>query len=353
MTGYFSRMESQEFEEIILFHDRESGLKAVVALHNTVAGPALGGTRMWTYPSEEAAIEDVMRLARGMTYKAAAAELPLGGGKGVIIGDHRREKNEALLKAYARCVNKIGGRFITAEDMGIDEDDLDVMRSETSYILGGSEFGSPSPFTAYGVWCGIKACVAEVYGSPSLAGLTVAIQGVGGVGGCLCQYLANDGARLVVTDLDPEKVKTVVELWGARAVAPAEIYDQECDIFTPCGEGAIINEATLPRLKCRIVAGSANNVLKDGAAGEELRRRGILYAPDYVINAGGLIFVDANRRGITDPAAIRQIIARIETRLATLFKRAAELNETPESLADRTAEERFRGGADTAHSSRA
>jgi leucine dehydrogenase len=342
MTGYFLKMESRRFEELLLFYDPGTGLKAAIAIHSTALGPALGGTRMWSYPSEEAAIEDVMRLARGMTYKAAAAELSLGGGKGLIMGDPRRDKSEGLFRAYGRCVQKLQGRFFTGEDMGIDEKDLDWMRLETAYAIGGSVSGSPSPFTAYGVLQGIKACAAEVYGSPSLKGMTVAVQGLGGVGGCLCQYLSNEGAKLIVTDLDPARVKTVVELWGSRAVSPDQIYAQECDIFAPCGGGAVINPQTIPLLKCRIVAGAANNVLLTEDCAAALQQLGILYAPDFVINAGGLVFVDSIRRGVTDAAGIRQAVARIEGRLQALFKRAREERITPAAAADLMAEERIR-----------
>jgi leucine dehydrogenase len=344
MDGYFSLIERGGHEALLLFSDPAAGLKAAVGIHSTARGPALGGTRMWPYPSEKEAIEDVLRLSRAMTYKAAGAELDLGGGKGVIMGDPRRDKSEKLLRAYGRFVQTLQGRFVTAEDMGIKESDLAVMRLETAYVIGGDDFHSPSPFTAYGVWQGIKACAAEVYGSSTLNGLVIAVQGVGGVGECLCQYLANDGAKLIVTDLDPARVQSMVELWGGRAVRPEEIYDQDCDIFAPCAGGSVINPETLGRLKCRIVAGAANNVLQDEAAGLALQQRGILYAPDYVINAGGLISVETHRRGTGDPAAIRQVIARIEGRLRTLFKRARDEQITPAAAADLIAEDWIRRG---------
>lgn len=344
MSGYFTKMVPLGYEELLLFHDPPSGLKAIIAIHSTALGPALGGTRMFNYPTEEAAVEDVLRLARGMTYKAAAADLGLGGGKAVIIGDPARDKNEQLLRAYGRCVEKLGGRYITSVDMGIDEKDLDCVRLETEHLLGESAAGNPSPYTAFGIWRGMKRCVAEVYGKPGLEGLTVAVQGLGGVGGALCRHLAAEKARLIVTDVDPEKVKRAVELWGAAAVEPGEIYGQECDIFAPCAAGAVVNPKTIPRLKCRIVAGSANNVLLDEESGAALYRRGILYAPDYVINAGGLIFVDCCRLGITDSEEIRGIIARLDERLQAIFKRSREEKKPPEVIADLLAEERIRGG---------
>jgi len=305
---------------------------------------------MWPYPAEEAAVEDAMRLARGMTYKAAMADRNLGGGKAVILGDPCRHKSERLLRAYGRFVDKLGGRYITAEDMGIGEKDLDWVRQETAHVLGDSSQGSPSPFTAYGVWRGIKASARAALGSDSLRGLTVAVQGLGNVGGKLCAYLAREGARLIVADLDPEKVKEAVSRWPAKAVAPEEIYAQECDIFAPCAAGGVINEKTLPQLKCRIVAGSANNVLQDRAWGAELMKRGILYAPDYVINAGGLIYVDSMRLGLKDPAEIRRVVGRIEDRLAQIFKRSAAESLPPEAVADLMAEERLQSGAKAATS---
>lgn len=342
MPGYFEKMEAGGFEDLILLHDSATGLKGLIAIHSTVLGPALGGTRMWTYPSEEAAVEDVMRLARGMSYKAATAELPVGGGKGLIIGDPNRDKCEALFRSYGCCVEKLRGRFITAVDMGINENDLDCMRRETSFVMGGTEFGSPSPFTAYGVWRGIKACAEEAFGSPSLEGLVVAVQGVGGVGEHLCRYLAGDGARLVVTDLDPAKADQAAGLYGAEKVKPEEIYSRECDIFAPCAGGAVINETTAPQLRCRIVAGPANNVLKDEQSGAILQERGILYAPDYVINAGGLIFVQLNRQGFSDEVEIRRVVARIEGRLKRIFKTVREKQLLPQAVADLLAGEYIR-----------
>lgn len=343
MSGYFSMMEERGFEELLFVHDGSTGLKAVVAIHSTVLGPALGGTRMWPYPSEAAAIEDVMRLARGMTYKSAMAELDLGGGKGVILGDPCRDKSEALFRAYGRFVEKIGGRYITAADMGVDENDLDCVRRETAHIIGGTLHGSPSPFTAFGVWRGMKAAANALFGTASLGGLVVTVQGLGSVGGSLCRYLAEEGAALIVTDLNRDKVISAAEKWGARAVAPEEIYSQPCDIFAPCGGGGVVNRKTLPQLKCRIVAGAANNVLHDEDCGAALHSRGILYSPDYVINAGGLIFVDYCRRGITDPDVIHSVVERIEGRLKQIFQRAADQKLRPEIAAGLMAEERLRG----------
>ncbi len=344
MAGYFERMVPLEYEELLLFHDPHSGLRAIIAIHSTTLGPALGGTRMFNYPTEEAAVEDVLRLAYGMTYKAAAAHLDLGGGKAVILGDPSRDKSEKLLRAYGGCVEKLGGRYITSVDMGIDEKDLDCIRLETGHVFGESSAGNPSPYTAFGIWKGMKRCAAEVFGSPDLGGLTVAVQGLGGVGGKLCSHLAAENVNLIVTDIDPERVKKAVELYGATAVETGEICSRECDIYAPCAAGAVINPRTIPLLKCRIVAGSANNMLLDAASGVALYERGILYAPDYVINAGGLIFVDCCRLGITDHNEIRRIIARLSDRLQTIFERSRAEKKPPEVIADLVAEERIRAG---------
>lgn len=341
MSNYFSRMEKQEFESVLLYHDPDSNLKAVIAIHNTNRGPALGGTRMWTYPDEEAAIDDVMCLARGMSYKSAAAELPLGGGKGVIIGDPCREKNEKLFKAYGRAVDRLKGWFITAADMGIEEADLDLIRSVTNYVVGGSAIGSPSPYTAYGVWRGIKAAAEQVYGNPDLKNLKIAVQGVGSVGYALCRHLAEEGAKLIIADLDENRVKKVVADFRATAVDTEQIYSQECDIFAPCGGGGAINNRTEPSLNCRIVAGAANNVLRDDSLGDRLYQRGILYAPDYIINAGGIIFVEMKRQGIAEVEQIMAHISLIEGRLREIFSRSKRDGLRPEEVADIYAEEKL------------
>ena len=342
MPGYLGRMAEQGFEEVTLVHDAETGLKAAIAIHSTARGPALGGTRMWPYLNEEAAVDDVMCLARGMSYKSAAAELPLGGGKGVIIGDPCRDKSEALFRAYGRFVERMNGRFITAADMGTEEYDLDCVRMETEHVIGGSALGSPSPFTAFGTWKGIKACAEEVFGSSSLEGLTIAVQGIGSVGHALCVHLASEGARIIAADLDEKKTKEAGQLWNARVVSPEEIVRQKCDIFSPCGGGGVINSESVGLLNCRIVAGAANNVLKEDKYGSVLKERGILYAPDYIINAGGIIFVEYSRQGNKNHAEIKDIISRIEVRLKEIFRRSRDQNLLPQEVADLFAEEKLR-----------
>lgn len=343
--GYLSKMTEGGFEEVTLLHHRDSGLRAVIALHSTVRGPALGGTRLWQYSCEEEAVADAMRLARGMTYKAAAAELPLGGGKAVILGPVEPRRREAIFRAYGQGVNRLQGRYITAVDMGTTAEDMDIIRHETAHVMGGREQGSPSPHTAYGVWRGMQACAAYLYGSPSLEGRTVALQGLGEVGGALAALLAAEGARLVVTDLDRGRVEEARCRWSAAMCAPEEIFDQPCDIFAPCAGGGVINPGTAARLRCRIVAGAANNVLAGPEGGEALHRRGILYAPDYVINAGGLTFVETCRWGGADPGELRARLDRIASRLEEIFKLAAARCLRPEEAADRYAEERLRDTA--------
>ncbi len=342
MADYLAKMEAQGFEELIFFHDNKTGLKGALAIHSTVLGPAVGGTRMWNYASEEEAVDDLMHLARGMSYKSAAAEQPLGGAKAVIIGDPNRNKSDELFTTYARFVQRLNGRFGTGKDMGIDEDDLNCMRKECDYIIGGEAIGSPSPYTAFGVWKGMKACMEEVNGSPSLEGKVVAVQGIGSVGGYLCQHLFEDGAKLIVTDLEKQRINQAVEEWGAKAVAPDDIYTQECDIFSPCAGGGVVNEKTLPLLKCSVIAGAANNIFKDEKLQIALKERKILYAPDYVINAGGLIFVASNLRGVTGDDEIKAETAKIEGRLKDLFRRARDEDLLPMQVADIIAEERLK-----------
>ncbi len=342
MSEYLAKMKEKGFEELIMIQDSSVGLKAVIAIHNTVRGPALGGTRMWTYPSEEAAVDDVMYLARGMSYKSAAAELPLGGGKGVIIGDPHKDKSKEMFNAYGRYVKRMGGRFITAADMGIHEEDLDCMREECEHIIGGSAIGSPSPFTAYGVWQGIKACAKEVCGSEELAGKTIAVQGVGSVGEALCRHLHEDGAGLIVTDIDREPLEMARKEFQAKVVDPDDIYGQDCDIFAPCGIGGVVNRDTVNQFKCKIIAGAANNIIKEEQYGKALKERGILYAPDYIINAGGLTFVEMHRQGITDHEQVKAVIARVKDRLIEVFRRAREQNILPQEMADIFAEERMK-----------
>ena len=323
MTTVFEELCRKEHEQVVFCQDKATGLRAIIAIHDTTLGPALGGTRMWAYPDEASALRDVLRLSRGMTHKSAAAGLNLGGGKAVIIGDAKTMKDEMLFRAYGRFVHGIGGRYITAEDVNTTVRDMEWVRMETEHVvgisraLGGS--GDPSPVTALGVYEGIKASLKWVTGSESVSGRTVAVQGVGAVGAHLTQHLVDGGAKVVVADIDAENVKRVTARSpGVEAVAADGIYDVPCDVFAPCALGAVVNDDTLKRLKCQIIAGSANNVLADeDRHSEELARRSIVYAPDYVVNAGGLINVaneleGYNRsRALTQAAAIYDITTQI------------------------------------------
>jgi len=307
----FKYMEKYDYEQLVFCQDEASGLKAIIAIHDTTLGPALGGARMWTYATEENAIEYALRLARGMTYKNAAAGLNLGGGKTVIIGDPFKDKNEEMFRALGRFIQGLNGRYITAEDVGTTVTDMDLIHEETNYVTGISpafgSSGNPSPVTAYGVYRGMKAAAKEAFGTDSLEGRTISVQGLGNVAYKLCEYLHNEGAKLVVTDINQAAIDRVVNDFGARAVAPEEIYSQEVDIFSPCALGAILNDETIPQLKAKVIAGSANNQLQDSRHGDYLHELGIVYAPDYVINAGGVINVADELYGYNRERAMKRV----------------------------------------------
>lgn len=288
----FQTLADYGHEQLVFWSEPELGYRGIIAIHDTTLGPALGGTRFWNYASDEEAIIDALRLAKGMTYKSAVAGVALGGGKSVIVGDNRTRDRELIFRAHGRAVESLGGRYITAEDVGTSVDDMEFVRMETDSvtgIYGGS--GDPSPVTAYGVYQGIRASAERKFGTPSLAGRHITVQGLGHVGFYLCEFLHEEGARLTVTDIDGARVEGAVKAFGAAAVAPNEIYAVEADIFAPCALGAVINDDTLKVLKVQVVAGAANNQLAEPRHGEALHTRGVLYAPDYVINAGGLINV--------------------------------------------------------------
>lgn len=341
---WFDYMERYDFEQLLLCQDKNSGLKAIIAIHDTTLGPALGGVRMWTYESEDEAILDALRLARGMTYKAAAAGLNLGGGKTVIIGDPRKDKSEAMFRALGRFIQGLNGRYITAEDVGTTEEDMDIIHQETRYVTGVSpafgSSGNPSPVTAFGVYRGMKAAAKVAFGSDSLKGKTVAVQGVGSVAYNLCKHLHEEGARLIVTDIVQENVERAVRDFGAESVEPDKIYDVECDIFSPCALGAIINDETIPRLKCRVVAGSANNQLKEERHGDRLHEMGITYVPDYVINAGGVINVADELLGYNRDRAMKKV-ETIYDNVLRVFEIAERDGIPSYQAADRMAEERI------------
>jgi leucine dehydrogenase len=340
----FEYMEKYDYEQMVMCQDKASGLKAVIAIHDTTLGPALGGTRMWTYNSEAEAIEDALRLAKGMTYKAACAGLNLGGGKTVIMGDPRKDKNEAMFRAFGRYIQGLNGRYITAEDVGTTVADMDLIHQETDYVTGISPaFGSggnPSPVTAYGVYVGMKATAKHAWGNDSLEGKTVAVQGVGNVSYNLCRYLHEEGARLIVTDINQESVKRAVEEFGARAVDVNDIYSVDCDIFSPNALGAVINDETIPQFKARVIAGAANNVLKEERHGDQIHEMGFYYAPDYVINAGGLINVADELHGYNRERAMKKVEG-IYQNIEKVFEIAQRDKIPTYKAADRMGEERI------------
>jgi leucine dehydrogenase len=328
-------------EQISFWYDPVSEYRGIIAIHDTSFGPSLGGTRFWNYASDREALVDALRLARGMTYKAAVAGLNTGGGKSVMIGDNRTTRREPLFRAHGRHIESLGGRYITAEDVGTSTSDMEYIRTETRYVTGLAEkSGDPSPVTAYGVYRGMKACAHHVYGSDALAGKTVAIQGVGHVGRFLARFLHEEGARLVVTDIDPARVRRVVEETGAAAVAPAEIHSTPADVFAPCALGGILNDETIPELRARIVAGGANNQLGEERHGDALEARGIVYAPDYVINSGGLINVNAEWNGWS-PEQAREKAGEIYDTILRVFEIAREQGIPSYRAADRLAEQRI------------
>ena len=342
--GYLDDMHELGHEQVVFCRNADVGLRAIIAIHDTTLGPALGGVRMWPYKDEAEAFKDALRLARGMTYKAAAAGLNLGGGKAVIIGDPKRDKSEALFRAFGRFVETLGGRYITAEDVGTDVNDMEFIFMETRFVTGvhtahgGS--GDPSPVTAYGIIQGLKACANERFGTDSLQNLKVAVQGLGNVGFHFSQYLKEEGARIVACDIDPNRSRRAEEELGVQIVGPDEIYDAACDVFSPCALGAVLNDKTIPRLKCKVVAGGANNQLQDDRHGDELQKRGILYAPDYVINAGGLTNVYCELEGYNRERALR-MTRGIFYNLRRVFDIAKQVGIPTYRAADRLAEERI------------
>jgi leucine dehydrogenase len=337
----FDTLSSMGHEQVVLCQDTVSGYRGIIAIHSTVLGPALGGTRFWKYANDEEAVVDALRLSRGMTYKNAVAGLNLGGGKSVIIGDNRTADREMIFRAHGRFVESLGGRYITAEDVGTSTADMDFVHMETDYVSGlAGRSGDPSPVTAHGVFRAIQASAKARWGSDDLSGRTVAVQGCGHVGYYLAKELHESGAKLVVTDIDADRVKRVVSEFGARAVTSDEIYAVQADIFAPCALGAIINDKTLPQLKVEIVAGAANNVLLEAKHGDELERRHIMYAPDYVANAGGVINVYGELADWTSERSFRKADEIYDTILKVFAIAKAE--KIPSYLAaDRLAEQRI------------
>ena len=327
--------------------DAKTGLRAIIAIHSTARGPAAGGCRMWNYATADDAFVDALRLSEGMSYKNAMADLPLGGGKAVIWGNSRTDKTPDLFRALGRAINALDGRYWSAEDVGVSVHDMAFAAEETRYVSGLSTgkaaSGDPSPVTAKGVFLGLKAAALRAFGTDDLTGRTIAVQGVGHVGGYLCAHLGQTGARLVITDVNAEALDQVSRATGATVVAPAEIYDVEADIFSPNALGAIINPETLPRLKARVVAGGANNQLATPDMGDRLREKGIVYAPDYVINGGGIINVASEISGAFDPAWVEAKLQRLMLTLGDVLDQAQREGRATNRVADELARQRISG----------
>jgi len=340
----FKKMAKNDYEQIVFCHDQSVNLKAIIVIHDTTLGAALGGCRMRIYPSEEDAIIDCLRLSRGMTYKAAAAGLNLGGGKAVIIADPKKDKSEEFWRSYGKFVNSLNGRYITAEDMGTSVEDMEIILQETPFVTGISKAqggsGDPSPFTALGTVQGIKACAEEVFGSKSLEGKKIAVQGLGKVGYNLCKLLHKEGAKLIVSDQYQDKIDKVKKEFGAESVGKDDIYSVKCDVFSPNAIGATINDETIGQFRCPIIAGAANNQLAETKHGDKLHEIGILYAPDYVINAGGLINVYNELTKYSEERAKNKVLKIYDN-----VKKVIEISKRDDIptyiAADRMAEERI------------
>ncbi len=340
----------QGYEKVIKVTHLKAKLQAIIAIHSTVLGKALGGTRIYPYSSFEHALTDALRLAKGMSYKSAIAGIEFGGGKAVIIANPKMDKTEELLLAYAAAVNSLNGKFITGEDLGSEEKDFAIMSKKTKYLVGFSHeksSGSPSRFTAWGVYCGIQAVLQRLYGSNCVKDRKVAIQGAGNVGDLLIDFLFWQGADVTITDINMDTMKRVTKKYGVKTVSPEEIYHQECDVFSPCGLGGILNRHTIPILRCKAVAGSANNQLLTDEDGEALRQRKILYAPDFVINSGGLISI--SQELATEgyhPKIPRDKSLNIYQSLLTIFEEADKNNLATHQVAVSLAQCRMTAGID-------
>lgn len=337
-----AQMSKYNHEQLLFCNDNETGLKAIIAVHNTVLGPALGGTRMWTYNNEMEALNDVLRLSRGMTYKNAISGLNLGGGKAVIIGDSRSMKSEALFRRFGKFVNSLAGKYITAEDVGISPVDMTWVSMETDHVVGlPGKSGDPSPVTAYGTYMGMKACAKEQFGSDSLSGKVVTVQGVGHVGEYLVKHLTEEGAKVYISDIHEATLARIAKEYGANVVGLDEIYDIDADIYAPCALGATVNDDTLRRLKCSIIAGAANNQLKvEDVHGRAVMEKGIIYAPDFALNAGGVINCYSEVKGLTAEWAMGKA-EEIYTTIGNIVTRSKKENIPTYQIANKMAEERI------------
>ncbi len=341
----FDHPSFDRHEAVHAFHDPVSGLKCMIAIHSTALGPAAGGCRMWNYADGAAMLSDVLRLSQGMSFKNAMAGLPLGGGKAVIWADPKTGKSPELFRAFGRAVQSLQGRYYTAEDVGVDVADMAIVHEETRFVAGlakgAAASGDPSPVTARGVFLGIREVARRLFGTDDLCGRTITVQGAGSVGGHVCRHLAAAGARVIVTDIDAHALADIVKDTGAETVSPDAIYDVPADIFSPNALGAVINQGTLARLKVRGIAGGANNQLVVPEMGEFLRRRGILYAPDYVINGGGIINVAAEISGNYSPAWVDQKLSDLIATLGAILDEALSKGVATNQIADRIARARI------------
>lgn len=337
----FDTLHDQGHEQVVYCHNRDLNLRCIVAIHNTVLGPAIGGLRMWPYATEAEALRDALRFSRQMTYRAAIAGLNLGGGKAVLIGNPETDKSEAALRALGRFIGSLSNRYIAMEDIGTTVDDMDTISHETDCVVGAhGGSGDPSPFTALGTLAGIRACLNRKFGHSDISRASFAVQGVGGVGYHLVKLLRAEGAKVFVTDINEERVDSLVDELRAEAVPMHQIYDVDATVFSPCAMGGIINEDTVPRLRCKIVAGGANNQLESNECGTLLEKRGILYAPDYAINAGGLMNAALELQGY-DAERARFAVSRIDSILTRIFELSERERIPSWQAADRLAEQRI------------
>lgn len=342
MSATWDLPDFDDHEAVHLFRDAESGLSAIIAVHSTHMGPAAGGVRFWHYADSTHAITDALRLSRGMSFKNAMAGLPMGGGKAVILADQANTKTPEMLRAFGRIIDSLGGRYITAEDVGMTDDDMVVIRSETDHVSGlpvesGAAGGDPGPYTALGIFLGVKAAAKRALGSDSVKDVHVAIQGIGSVGGGLAKLLAAEGARLTLADVNVDRAKALAAEYGGEAVSADDILATEADIVSPCALGAILDEQSIATLRCSAVAGGANNQLATPADGQRIHDRGILFAPDYVINAGGIINVSFEYLGQGDQVEVETRIAKIPERLEQIWQESAETGDPAADVADRIA----------------
>mgnify|MGYP000850935068 FL=1 len=337
-----AQMSKYNHEQLLFCNDNETGLKAIIAVHNTVLGPALGGTRMWTYNNEMEALNDVLRLSRGMTYKNSISGLNLGGGKAVIIGDSRSMKSEALFRRFGKFVNSLAGKYITAEDVGISTSDMTWVSMETNHVVGlPGKSGDPSPVTAHGVYVGMKACAKQQFGTDSLSGKRIVVQGVGHVGEYLVESLTKEGAKVFITDIHEPTLKNVAQKYGAEVIGLDQVYDWDMDIYAPCALGATVNDDTLSRLKCSIIAGAANNQLQqEDVHGKLVMKKGMIYAPDFALNAGGVINCYSEVKGLSAEWAMTKA-EEIYTTIENIVARSRAENIPTYQIANKMAEERI------------